>query len=81
MPVTDDDVVAFLLIATWTLITGRELRSDVPPWELTEQELVDFWADVQLWPVDTWDDRCAVSANTVSATPGPVTVNLRGICS
>lgn len=73
MPVTDDDFLAFLLIATWTLATGRELRSDVPPWELSQRELVDFWADDHLWPSDTWDDQCVVLPNTV-----PATVNLRG---
>jgi hypothetical protein len=40
-----DDLLAFLLIHTWTLITGRELRSDVPPTELSEEELIAFWAD------------------------------------
>jgi hypothetical protein len=76
MPVTNDDMVAFLLVATWMLVTGRELRSDVPMCELTEQELVDFWSDDHLWPVDTWDDRCPVPG-----IPGPLTVNLRGIRS
>ena len=33
-----------LLIDTWTLTTGRTLR-DVPPCQLTEEELIDFWAD------------------------------------
>ena len=40
-----DDLLAFLLIHTWTLVTGRELRSDVPPTELSEEELIGFWAD------------------------------------
>jgi hypothetical protein len=40
-----DDLIAQLLIHTWTLTAGRMLRSDVPPQELTEQELIDFWAD------------------------------------
>jgi hypothetical protein len=76
MPVINDDFVAFLLIATWTLVTGRELRSDVPPGELTEQELVDFWADDHLWPADTWNDRYPVPADR-----GPATANLRGMRS
>jgi hypothetical protein len=41
----DDDSLARVLISTWTLITGRTLRSDVPPRELSEEELIDFWAD------------------------------------
>jgi hypothetical protein len=45
-----DDVLAFLLIHTWTLITGRVLRSDVPPTELSEDELIAFWADDHIAP-------------------------------
>lgn len=41
---TDCAIIARLLIDTWTLTTGRTLR-DVYPCELTEQELIDFWAD------------------------------------
>jgi hypothetical protein len=41
----DDDHLAHVLISTWTLITGRMLRSDVPLRDLSEQELIDFWAD------------------------------------
>lgn len=41
----EDDLLAFLLIHTWTLTTGRILRSDVPPSQLSEDELIDFWAD------------------------------------
>jgi hypothetical protein len=44
-PRSDDELIAYLLIRTWMLNTGRVLRSDVPPHDLTEQELVDFWAD------------------------------------
>jgi hypothetical protein len=44
-PRSDDELVAHLLICTWALNTGRTLRSDVPPHELGEQELIDFWAD------------------------------------
>lgn len=48
MPFTlrsDDELIARLLIHTWTLTTGRTLRGDVPPHELTEEELIDFWSD------------------------------------
>ncbi|MGE5289358.1 MAG: hypothetical protein ACM3ML_19595 [Micromonosporaceae bacterium] len=41
----EDDLLAFLLIHTWTLTTGRVLRSDVPPSQLSEEELIAFWAD------------------------------------
>jgi hypothetical protein len=48
MPFTllsDDELIARLLIHTWTLTTGKALRGDVPPHELTEEELIDFWSD------------------------------------
>ena len=48
MPFTllsDDELIARLLIHTWTLTTGKTLRCDVPPHELTEEELIDFWSD------------------------------------
>jgi hypothetical protein len=48
MPFTllsDDELIARLLIHTWTLTTGKTLRCDVPPHELTEEELIDFWTD------------------------------------
>ena len=63
MPQSNDDVVAFLLISTWSLATGRWLRSDVSPGELTESELIEFWADDHLWPQQAWDDENTVSAN------------------
>lgn len=46
-PCCDDELLARLLIHTRMLTTGRTLR-DVPPDELTEQELIDFWADDHL---------------------------------
>ena len=42
---SDDELIARLLIHTWTLATGKTLRGDVPPPELTEEELIDFWSD------------------------------------
>jgi len=47
-PVSHDEFVARLLIDIWTLATGRTLRRDVPPHELTAEELIDFWSDDQL---------------------------------
>ena len=44
-PLSDDELVARLLIHTWTLTTGKTLRCDVPPQELTEEELIDFWSE------------------------------------
>jgi hypothetical protein len=48
VPLTDDDLVARLLIHTWMLTTGRTLRSDIQPHELAEEELINFWADDHL---------------------------------
>ena len=42
---SDDELIGRLLIHTWTLTTGKTLRGDVPPHELTEEELIDFWSD------------------------------------
>ena len=45
----DDDVIlARLLITSWTLATGRTLRSDVPPRFLSDEELISFWADERM---------------------------------
>jgi hypothetical protein len=43
-------LLAMTLITTWALATGRTLRSDVPPCRLTEDELIDFWADPMIGP-------------------------------
>jgi hypothetical protein len=51
----EDALLARLLITNWSLATGRTLRSDVPPQQLTEDELIAFWADDQapVPPADT----------------------------
>jgi hypothetical protein len=41
----DDDLLAALLIRMWALASGRSLRSDVPATQLSEDELISFWAD------------------------------------
>jgi len=64
MPLSTDELLSFLLISTWSLTTGRQLRCDVPPGELTEQELIDFWADDHLWPaLGVERSLCAVPVN------------------
>jgi len=40
--------VARVLIASWSLATGRTLRVGVAPQSLTEDELISFWADDQI---------------------------------
>ena len=44
----DDERFARVLIASWTLLTGRTLRADVPPYLVSEEELISFWADDQM---------------------------------
>lgn len=41
---SDDEHLAFLLVTTWSLRTGRRLRH-APPEQLTEAELLEFWSD------------------------------------
>ena len=40
----EDELLARVLITSWSLATGRTLRG-VPPQALTEDELISFWAD------------------------------------
>jgi hypothetical protein len=47
----DDELLARLLITSWTLATGRTLPDGVPPALLSEDELIAFWADDQ-FPAD-----------------------------
>jgi hypothetical protein len=41
----DDEFLAGLLIRMWTLASGRTLRTDVRPEQLSSEELIRFWAD------------------------------------
>jgi hypothetical protein len=43
----DDHAIALALTTVWAIRTGRRLRP-VPVSELSEQELVAFWADDQI---------------------------------
>jgi hypothetical protein len=40
-----DEVLAAILIRMWALASGRTLRCDVPPDQLSAEELIAFWAD------------------------------------
>jgi hypothetical protein len=42
---TDDELLAFLYICMWELASGRSLPRDVPIGDLSEDELIEFWAD------------------------------------
>ncbi|ACY96549.1 MULTISPECIES: hypothetical protein [Thermomonospora] len=44
-PRSDDDLIAYTLAVLWALTTGRALRTDVPPRQWHERELIDFWSD------------------------------------
>jgi hypothetical protein len=41
----EDEMLARVLITSWTLATGRSLRAGVPPQSLSPDELISFWAD------------------------------------
>jgi hypothetical protein len=41
---SNDELIAFTLIRTWALLSGRSLRR-VPVDQLSEDELIEFWAD------------------------------------
>jgi hypothetical protein len=41
----DDSLLAALYMRMWAMASGRPLPRDVPPGELTEEELLAFWAD------------------------------------
>jgi hypothetical protein len=43
----EDELLARVLITSWSLATGRTLRMGVSPQLLTEEELISFWADDQ----------------------------------
>ena len=40
----EDELLARVLITSWSLTTGRTLRC-APPQALTEEDLISFWAD------------------------------------
>lgn len=41
----DDILLAALYFRMWALASGRPLPRNVPPGELSEEELISFWAD------------------------------------
>jgi hypothetical protein len=44
----EDDLLARVLITSWSMATGRSLRDGINPRSLTEDELISFWADDQM---------------------------------
>ena len=61
---SEDDFMAVLLIVAWTLSTGRVLRSDIPPWQLSEEELIAFWADDRMAVTDSKRSSCRPATQT-----------------
>jgi hypothetical protein len=43
-----DDLLAAILTTYWTLATGRTLPAGVSPRSLSEEDLINFWADDQM---------------------------------
>jgi hypothetical protein len=43
----EDELLARVLVTSWTLATGRTLRAGVPPQSHSADELISFWADDQ----------------------------------
>lgn len=43
--IAGDDILAAMYVRMWSLASGRRLRSDVRPDQLSEEELITFWAD------------------------------------
>jgi hypothetical protein len=44
-----DRLLATMYVRMWELVSGRSLPRDVPPDQLTKEELIRFWAD-DLYP-------------------------------
>ena len=44
----EDELLARVLITSWTLATGRTLHPGVPPHSHSADELISFWADDQI---------------------------------
>jgi hypothetical protein len=43
----EDPALALTLVSTWSLLTGRRLRT-LKRSDLNADELIDFWADPQM---------------------------------
>jgi hypothetical protein len=41
----DDSLLAAMYVRMWALASDRPLPRDVPPSELSREELISFWAD------------------------------------
>jgi hypothetical protein len=74
----DDGQLAALLVRMWSLASGRTVRTDVPPDQLTEEELISFWADDFTRPhgrhaagTQETVPGCAARATVTAAADGP----------
>ena len=64
----EDELLARILITSWSLATGRTLRADAAPQSLSEEELISFWADDQVGGAS--HARLAGPAGSVPAAAG-----------
>jgi hypothetical protein len=62
----DDEYMAGLLIRMWTLASGRTLRSDIRPEQLSSEELIRFWADDLTRPSGRHADPSAAMTRTAA---------------
>ncbi len=67
----EDDLLARILITSWSLATGRTLRAGAAPQSLSEEELISFWADDQIGGAShAWSAGSGGSAGSVPAAAG-----------
>jgi hypothetical protein len=63
----EDDLLARILITSWSLATGRTLRAGAAPQSLSEEDLISFWADDQIGVAS--HARLAWSAGSAGSVP------------
>ncbi|GAA2626645.1 hypothetical protein GCM10010411_74520 [Actinomadura fulvescens] len=70
LPRSEDELMVMLLVTTWRVHTGRTLRP-APIDQLTDTELIDFWADPACEPLPGTPTP-GTPASSVSASREPV---------
>jgi hypothetical protein len=65
-----DEVLAAVLIRMWALASGRTLRRDVPPDQLSAEELIAFWADDMSQPAGRHARRAGSDLAPGAREPG-----------
>ena len=67
---SDDEMLLILLISTWELHTARPAPA-VPPAEMTQDELIEYWSDPA-------DDPCPPGCPAPHPTPAATTCFRKG---